>query len=58
MRGWLLEEENIEMARQLAKFGRPEFSKAFSIFVATRAVPKPAIKRAITAYKKIRRLRV
>ena len=58
MRGWLLEEDNIEMARQLAKFGRPEFSKAFSIFVATRAVPKPAIKRAITAYKKIRKLRV
>ena len=58
MRGWLLEEDNIEMARQLAKFGRPDFSKAFLIFVATRVVPKLAIKRAITTYKKIRRLRV
>ena len=58
MRECLLEEENIDMARQLAKFGIPEFSKVFLVCVATRAVPKSGIIRAITAYKKIRRLRV
>ncbi len=54
MRGCLLEDENIDMARQYAKFGIPEFSKAFLICIATRSIPKSGIKTALAAYKKIR----
>lgn len=54
MRGCLLEDGNIDMARQYAKFGIPEFSKAFLICIGTRAIPRPGLKTALAAYKKIR----
>lgn len=56
VRTWLFQ-ENIIMAKQLAKFGIPEFSTAFLVFIFTKVVPESGIKKAMTIHKKIRILR-
>lgn len=56
VRIWLAE-DNIDMAKQLARFSIPNFSKEFIIFLGTRALPEPAIRKAVVTYKKVQAMK-
>lgn len=46
-----LDEDNIKMAKQLARFSIPSCNKQYSVLLGIRAVPGPAIRKAVAYWK-------